>query len=184
MKKSLILAGICTFLFTSSMSIATAADTATQVKPKSNCTQNYQKEMKRPPHKGPNLDERLKLTDEQKAKAKDIRMQGHEKIKPVFEQIKAKKDEIKTIKSSNLSAAEQEKKIASLKADIKKLKIEAKKIRQENMQEFEAILTPDQKTEFEKIKQEGRENFKKYHKKGHKCNKFDSRKMSEPTPQK
>lgn len=184
MKKTLILAGICTFLLSSTMSIATAADTSTQIKPKCNCTQNYKKEMKRPPHKGPNLEERLKLTDEQKSQAKEIRMQGHEKIKPVFEQIKAKKQEIKTVKDSNLSDTEKEKKIAPLKADIKKLKIEAKKIRQENMKDFEAILTPSQKTEFEKIKQEGRENFKKYHKKGHKCNKYDSRKMSEPTPQK
>ena len=166
------------------MSIATAADNTASVKPRCNCAENCKSKMKRPPHKGPNLEERLKLTEEQKVKAKEIRMQGHEKIKPVFEQIKAKKQEIKTIKMSKIAPAEQQKKIAALKSDIKKLKTEARKIRQENMKEFEAILTPEQKAEFEKIKQEGRANFKKHHKKYRKQYKHNTQKMSEPTPQK
>lgn len=162
MKKSLILAGICTFLLSSTMSVALASDTAE--KAPCNCKKEFNKEMKRPPHKGPNLDEHLNLTEEQKLKAKELRMKGHEKIKPTFEQIKAKKMEIESVKLSKITAAEQEKKIAVLESDIKKLKTEARKIREENMKEFEAILTAEQKTEFEKIKKEGKDNFHKHHK--------------------
>ena len=94
-------------------------------------------------------------------------MDGHKKIKPVMEKIKAKKMEAKAInEDANLSAEAKAQKLAPIKADIRKLKQEARKIRQENTKEFEAILTPEQKAEFEKIKQEGREKFKKQHQKG------------------
>ena len=106
------------------------------------------------------LDERLQLTEAQKVQAKEIRMKGHEKIKPVMVKIKDKKEAIKAIKESDLTDVEKDKKIAPLKAEMKKLKMEAKKIREQNMKEFEAILTPEQKVEFEKIKQEGREKHK------------------------
>ena len=109
----------------------------------------------------------LNLTEEQRQKAHEIRMKGHEQIKPVFEQIKAKKQEIKEIKMSNLSEEKKQKKIEPLKNDLRKLKTEVRKIHEENMKEFEAILTPEQKAEFEKIKQQGRENFKKHHKRPH-----------------
>ena len=41
------------------------------------------------------FEKRLGLTDEQKAKAKDIRIKGHEKLKPVMDEIIAKKQEAK-----------------------------------------------------------------------------------------
>lgn len=162
MKKTLILAGITTFLLSSSMVMAATVESA-GCPVKAQCPQT--KEFKRPPHKGPNMDELLKLTEEQKVQAKAIRMKGHEKMKPVFEQIRAKKQEAQAVKLSRIAVAAQEEKLAQIEKEIKALKQEARKIRQENTKEFEAILTPEQKTEFAKIKEEGRKNFKKHHKK-------------------
>lgn len=157
MKKTLILAGISTFLLSSTMAFATTVpETAQPAK----CTQGAK--MQSP--KRPNIDERLKLTEEQKTQAHAIRMKGHEKIKPVIDQIKAKRQEADAVKRSRIAVQEQEKRLAAIKTDIKKLKEEARAIRQENTKEFEAILTPEQKTEFAKIKAEGREKFKKHKK--------------------
>ncbi len=94
-----------------------------------------------------------------KQKAHEIRMNGHQKIRPVIEKIKAKKAEIKAVEMSKLPQAEKDKKIATLKEELKPLKQEARKIRTENTKEFEAILTPEQKVKFE--------NFKKEHKNRH-----------------
>lgn len=94
MKKTLLVAGMAAaILMSTSISYAATTNAAdTKVKP--------QCEKKLPPKHGdfkgkkasgmerpdrPNLDDRLKLTDEQKKQAHDIRMKGHKKMKPVFE---------------------------------------------------------------------------------------------------
>ena len=159
MKKSLVLAAIATMILAQSASFA--ATTPTTSEPQKNAEQT--KVCPKKPPERPNFDDRLNLTQEQRQKAHELRMQGHEKIKPAFEQIKAKKEEIKKIKTSNISESKKQKKIEPLKNDLRKLKAEVRKIHEENMKQFEAILTPEQKAEFEKIKQEGRENFKKHH---------------------
>ena len=171
MKKSLVLAGITAFLLSSTMSIAQAADNTAKMPQKPincECQQKNRPDFKRPPHKGPNLEEELNLTEAQKQQAEQIRMKGHEKIKPTMEKMKAKMEQIKAIEQNTKLTEEQKaKKIEPLKADLKKLKTQAKTVRQENMKEFEAILTADQKVKFEQIKHEGREKFKKEHQKHH-----------------
>ena len=100
-----------------------------------------------------------------KTKAEQIRKDGFEKMKPVMDQIKAKKDEIRTIRENGaLTQAEAKAKIDVLHKDIMDLKAQAKEIRKQNMQEFEAILTDKQKKTLEKMKQEGRKEFAKNHK--------------------
>ena len=169
MKKSLLIAGIAAaVMMSSSLTYAatnTPQDTKTQTKyeKKMPCKCKDCKCKKSPQVKRQGLDERLNLTEEQKQKAHEIRMNGHEKMKPVFEKMKAKKAEIKEIAESDLSQAEKEKKIAPLKNDLRELKKEARQIRIDNTKEFEAILTPEQKAEFIKIKQQARENAKKHH---------------------
>lgn len=170
MKKSLLIAGIAAaVMMSSSLTYAATTpqpDTKTQPKCQKQLPSNNCKDFKGKKHakaQRPNLDDRLKLTEEQKKQAHEIRMQGHEKMKPVFEQMKAKKAEIKKIADSNLSQAEKEKRIAPLKNDLRELKKEARQIRMDNTKEFEAILTPEQKAEFVKIKQEARENARKHH---------------------
>lgn len=160
MKKTLIIAGLAaSVLLTTSIANAAcptkAADTQTTTQTE------VKKDFKgqKPPKKmeRPNLDERLKLTQEQKAKAHQIRMKGHEQMKPIFEKIKADKAEIRKIaEDTKLTQDKKDKKINALEADILKLRQEARKLRMQNTKEFEAILTEDQKAEFEKIKEEGR----------------------------
>ncbi len=165
MKKSLIIAAIASLMLTSTIAYAdTQTNTAPQKQP-CKCQKHNPPQMKRQ-----SLDDRLKLTEEQKQKAHEIRMEGHKKIKPVIEKIKAKNEEIKTVVQSNLKQAEKDKKIVALKKDIRELKQEARKIRNENTKQFEAILTPEQKAEFEKIKQEAKAKHQemKKHKKMHK----------------
>ncbi len=163
MKKTLILTGLMAFIFGAAAFAAEPAKTmpAKGCPVKGECPKakdgkdgkkcEADKEARRNA-----IDERLNLTEDQKTKAKELRMQGHEKIKPIVTQIKAKKAEIEAIKACNLTQEETDKKIAPLKADLQKLKAEAKKIREQNMKEFEAILTPEQKTEFAKMKEEGK----------------------------
>ena len=52
---------------------------------------------------------------------------------------------------------------------MKSLKKQAKDLRIKNMQEFESILTDKQKKTLEKMKKEGKKNFKKHHKKRPPC---------------
>lgn len=158
MKKQLIIAGISALMLSTTMTYANPASDNAQSpqKPACKCKCNKQLPPKMQKQKRIPLDEQLNLSEEQKAKAHEIRMEGREKMKPVFEKIKAKHQEIKEVQQSNLSQEEKTKKLTTLKKDMKQLKREIRKISNENTQEFEAILTPEQKAKFEKIKQDAR----------------------------
>lgn len=106
------------------------------------------------------FEQRLGLTDEQKIKAKEIRIKGHEKIKPVIEEIKSKKQEVKMIKMSRIAVQVQEERLAKIDAELKILEKKAHDIRKANMKEFESILTKSQKKILKEMKNEGR---KRYH---------------------
>ena len=107
------------------------------------------------------FENKLKLTDEQKAQAKEIRLKGHEEMKPIMEQMKAKKIEFDTVKKDgSLTVAEQTEKLNALRAEMKTLRKQAKDLRIKNMQEFESILTSEQKETLQKIKKEHHEKMK------------------------
>ena len=91
-----------------------------------------------------------------------------------MEQMKVKKQEIDTIKASKLSAEEIEQKIAPIEVELKDLHKQAMKIRQENMKEFESILTTEQQNILKQMKKEGRKNFHKKFKKNKRCRKKSS----------
>lgn len=112
------------------------------------------------------FEKRLKLTDEQKAKAEQIRQKGHEQMKPIFEKLKEKRQEIDAVKRSRMAVQMQQEKLAELHKEIKALKRAAHELRMQNMKEFEAILTKKQLKELKKMKEEGRKKFEKMHKKG------------------
>lgn len=109
------------------------------------------------------FENRLKLTDEQKAKAKEIRQKGLEEIKPVMEKIKEKKAEMDAVVRSKIAEQAQKEKLDSLHKEIAVLKREAHELRMKNMKEFEGILTKKQTKELNKMKEEGRKNFAKKH---------------------
>lgn len=112
------------------------------------------------------FEKRLKLTDEQKAKAEQIRQKGHEQMKPIMEKLKEKRMEADAVKRSRMAVEMQQEKLAELHKEIRALKRAAHELRMQNMQEFEAILTKKQLKELRKMKEEGRKNFEKRHKKG------------------
>ena len=190
MKKIVLASTLALFLCTAAVQAAPcAADCDCQGKAQVPCskdckcqkpamTDEQKAEMKaKMDEKRAEFDKKLGLTDEQKAKSEQIRKDGFEKMKPIMDQIKVKRDEIKTIRENgSLTQAEANAKVQALHKEIMELKGQAKEIRKQNMQDFEAILTDKQKKTLEKMKQEGRKEFAKKHK-AKKIGGFDGRPM-------
>lgn len=160
-KKTIIMA--CALVLASSTVFAaeTSVKQAQTNQPPRNC------QCQRPP-KGPDFakrnaefEKRLKLTDEQKAKAEAIRKKGFEQMKPVMQKIHEKKGEIEGIKKSKLLERDKQAQIEELQKQIGALKRSAHELRMQNMKEFEAILTSKQLKELKKMKEEGRKKFDK-----------------------
>ena len=83
-----------------------------------------------------------------------------DKLKPIMEEIKSKKQEAKMIKMSRVAVQMQEEKLAVIDDELKVLEKKAHDIRKANMKEFESILTRKQRKILKDMKKEGR---KKYH---------------------
>ncbi len=167
MKKLLILAGVIALTMSTQVFAAdTSTVTTKEVQPaqKQECTCPKPK-MHKPPFDKDKFEKRLKLTDEQKLQAKQIREKGHEQMKPIFEQIQAKKAEARAVRMSKIAPQAQEEQLAQIRKEIRDLKKQANEIRMNNMKEFESILTKKQLKELNKMKEEGRKNFEKTHKK-------------------
>ena len=107
------------------------------------------------------FEKKLNLTEVQKLKARELRKSGHEKMKPVMEQIKIKKQEAEMVRNSKLSVQAQEEKLTQIDKDLAVLEKEAQTIRKQNMKDFETILTKNQKKTLKNMKKEGRKNFDK-----------------------
>lgn len=143
---------------------ANAVETNANVKPD---------QVKRPPYQGKMAPEHVKraqafekklgLTEEQKVQARELRRQGFEKIKPIFGQIIAKKQESENIKRSKIAVKDQNEQLKKIDKEIKALEKQAIAIRKENMKEFEGILTKEQKKILKEMKAEGRKNFRANH---------------------
>lgn len=168
MKKTLIMASLLVFAAASN-AFAVETVPAKEVVPAQKTQCNCQR-----PQKGPDFqkrhvefEKRLKLTDEQKAKAKELRQKGFEEMKPVMDKIKEKRQEIEAVKLSRMAVQAQNEKIEQLKQEIGALKKEMHRIRMENMKKFEALLTKSQLKELKKMKEEGRKKFDKEFKKQH-----------------
>ncbi|MCR5261563.1 MAG: Spy/CpxP family protein refolding chaperone [Candidatus Gastranaerophilales bacterium] len=104
---------------------------------------------KKPMPKGPELN----LTDKQKAKADKIREESKKKMKPIRREIHNIKNEIWEIKEDDsLTMEQQQEKIVPLMKKIEDLRSQANAIRQEDMKQFEKILTKDQKKVLDEFK--------------------------------
>ena len=177
MKKTLILASVIAFTISYSAFAATTATTAetTENKAPAAVEAQQQPQMHKPPKrpdfqkKHEEFEKRLKLTDKQKEQAKELRLKGHEQMKPIMEQIKAKHQEAEMVRRSKIAPQMQQEKLETINMELKELRKQAHDIRMQNMKDFEAILTKKQLKELEKMKQEGRERFDKAHRhhKGH-----------------
>ena len=109
------------------------------------------------------FEQKLGLTEVQKLKARELRKAGHEKMKPVFEELRAKRQEAEAIRRSKLTVQEQEEKLTVIDNDIKALEKQAAQIKKQNMKDFESILTRKQKSTLKQMKKEGRKKFDKEH---------------------
>lgn len=173
MKKTLILAGLLAFTMSSAMANeqppCPPPDAQGRPPMEQGKFQPPPPDHKKMDAKRAEFENKLKLTDEQKAKAKEIRLKGHEEMKPIMDKLQEKRKEAQAIKASKTEPQAQEAQLAKIREEVKVLKKQARDLRIKNMQEFEAILTPKQKKTLEKMKKEGRKNFKKHHPKRPPC---------------
>lgn len=100
------------------------------------------------------IDSRLNLTDEQKEILKKNRQKNKKEIRKILNKMEKLTKEIKSIYLSSNSKLEADIKSSTKKMQLVLLKQEADNLRKKHREEFEKILTQDQKTEFEKIKNE------------------------------
>ena len=160
-KLAVLVCALCTI----SATYAAEAAVTPQKPPVQKDTQNMQNKpskeeiMQRRKAREAAFEQKLGLTDEQKIKAKELRIKAHEKMKPIMEEIKSKKQEAKMVKLSRMAVQAQEEKLAVLNTEIKELEKKANEIRKQNMKEFESILTRNQKKILKQMKQEGRKKF-------------------------
>ncbi len=121
------------------------------------------------------FEKRLNLSEAQKQQIEIQKKADREKIKPVIDQIKLKKQEYKAVQAdSTLSQAEKNKKLTSIKKEMKELKFKAEKLRKQNMESFESVLTDQQKKEFSQIKKEQKQKMEERRKQ------FEERKKNKP----
>ena len=123
-------------------------------------------EMNKPCRKCPppkvNIEQKLKLTEEQKAQAKQLRMQGREQMEPIMSAIRTKHEQKEVIKfSKDLSTQAKLDKIEKINAQIDALNKQARELRLKNERDFESILTPKQKKELDKIKADAKKDMAK-----------------------
>lgn len=109
------------------------------------------------------FEQRLNLSEKQKAKAKSIHNKGRQEMRPIIMQIEVKRQEIEVIKLNRMSERAQQEQINQINEEIKELEKQAQDIRKKNTQEFEKILNKKQKAELEKMKAEGRARFERFH---------------------
>lgn len=111
------------------------------------------------------FEKKLGLTEEQKIQAKEIRMRGHVKMRPVMEQIFLKKQEAKMVKMSRMAVQMQEERLSAIDAELRVLEKKARSLRLENLKEFESILTKEQKKILKQMKKDGRKKYQAEHSK-------------------
>ncbi|MBQ7764962.1 Spy/CpxP family protein refolding chaperone [bacterium] len=109
------------------------------------------------------FEKRLGLSEEQKIKAREIRIKGHQKIRPVMDEIMMKKQEAMMVKMSRIAVEEQEKRLDVIDKELKVLEKKAHDIKRENFKEFESILTRSQKKILKEMKKEGRKKYQSTH---------------------
>lgn len=167
-KKTLILTAIIALTTTTAF-----AETKTSVKnskmpQKPNFEQQYRQMPPRDMHrKGPhmNFEQRLNLTDKQKAQVKKNREADRVKMEPIMKQLREKEQ----AKHEIFQKYEQtDPELIKLNNEIKKLRDEKHKIMEANRKAFESILTKEQKAELEKMKAEHNARIKN----GEGANKF------------
>ena len=155
MKKTLILASIIALTMTSTAYAGTTTATKVQTPAQKGQMMPPPREFKGDRHRA-EFERRLNLTEAQKAKIEKNRKADMAKLKPIKEQIRAKKEAkfqiIKKYEETNPD-------LIKLNKEIKALKEQEHKIKEANRKSFEALLTKEQKAELAKMKTEREKNY-------------------------
>ena len=172
MKKALLIASVMIFAASATFAADAATNAAPEAVPTKSTVQSKECNCKKRPPVNPefkkrqtDFENRLKLTDEQKAQAKEIRVKGHQQMEPVMQKMKETRAQMDAVRKSKIAVQEQEEQLAKLRNEMRDLRKQANEIRMQNMKEFESILTKKQLKELNKMKKEGRKAFEKAHKK-------------------
>ena len=108
------------------------------------------------------FEKRLNLTEAQKQQIEKNKQKDREKMKPIIQKMHEKRNELHNIKTDKtLSQDEKLKKSAAIEKELIDLKVKANDLRKKNMESFEKLLTPEQKSEFAKIKEEQKQEMEK-----------------------
>ena len=108
------------------------------------------------------FEKRLNLTDAQKQQIEKNKQKDREKMKPIMQKMHEKRKQLHDISmDKSLSPEDKVEKSAPLKKDMIDLELKANDLRKKNMEAFEKLLTSEQKVEFEKIKEEQRQEMEK-----------------------
>ena len=125
------------------------------------------------------IDKRLNITEEQKAKLKAIHEKSKAEIAPKVKQLTEVEYELDVLnkkefasKTFGISTLENVKlsgkSVDQLRNEAKALRNEIRAIRKANFEACQAVFTAEQKQELEKMKKEHVKNFKKFRKGNHK----------------
>ena len=119
------------------------------------CPNSFSPEMKaKMQQKKAEFEARLNLTPDQKEKMKAIHKSAKDKIQPLFECMKTERAKLKQLKTSGAS----EQQLQAQKQKIKSIREQIKTIRKSNFTQIQAILTPEQQKEFNKMHEEHKQN--------------------------
>lgn len=103
------------------------------------------------------FEKRLNLTQDQKDKMKAMHEASRAKIKPIFESLKTEREKLNQLKSCTTASKQeiktQEEKVCSIRKEIRA-------IRKANFEQIQAILTPEQQKEFNKMHEEHKKHRK------------------------
>ena len=143
--KKIILSLIITFL---SINLYALADLNPPMPHKPKPTHKEQKEFSQL------LDERLNFTPEQKAILKQNRKKNRKEMEKIVKEMEKLHNEIKVVYLSGIPKYQADIKTSTKKIQLVLLKQEADNLRKKHREEFEKILTDEQKVEFEKFKKE------------------------------
>ena len=105
------------------------------------------------------FEQKLGLTELQKLKVRELRKNGHANMEPIIKDIRAKKQEAEMVRNSKLTLEAQEEKLIEIDKELKVLEKQAQTMRKQNMKDFEAILTKEQKKILKNMKKQGRKDF-------------------------
>ena len=107
-------------------------------------------------------DEKLQLSEEQKAQLKENRIKFRKEMKQIIEEMEVLHSQIKDKYKTTSSKMQANIETAPMKAKLVTLKQKADKLKRKNRENFEKILTKEQKIKFENIKKDFAKKRKKH----------------------